>query len=839
MLSIFRFQFMLIGLVFFHQAEVFAVGGVQGGNPGEDLGGSSQASSTSRTALGVYEHATRIEQSGVPGSVVTHTVVCRELLVDQEVRAGQTMQPREYIRDCQERWESGGPSGLGGGTGLSGSGPRYAVERNGQREYVSDPRSVDLRGVERVCRQEERVVNTDGSMPGRVEMVEDCRPVPPHLQGTGEQGSSRSASAGSSGSSRSYADCPRIGDLGLGMPSMQPSSNMNMTEVFRGGGSAMDMLQDTRVGTGGSGSSSAPAGGLIPPPDRGSTGYIGYSSYSKRIYEREAARVRQNNTEVMKWSLDFDRSGSSLYGCRQDVDVMSSAYDAVRMRALIERRETKQISLPSPSRAGGTGVSRSDLAGYDSRLPLAPPEFLEGQLTPVLEASRSSDRWAHLTEVEKALQRIQQLESSKKGREYQNTGYYLEDELKRQGVLTESGLIAQLPGVGEEGLHLRTPLRSQEGVELRVSMNVVLVTQSVALSECRTGLPEGCEDLGAHLDQVKTGLLVADRLSVLGKKSQYEKAMGTVRPYVSALKGFTEGVLKNGALIGGGIMVAAFLPPPVTAIAAVGLLGYAIYEGVQAIIESDDGLRGIVREKYQAFVDADAETQGRIVGEVTADVVGLIYGGRLASGAEKVLEKGMEKVLHRAAAREMVLAAAGAGALESEVATQLNAVVDLAPEASSRLMQAMPPAEWQEILPLNQVGVAAAQVERIVDSAGRNIANLRPVVGLLREHNLPLANRREVIEAFTQNSRVVRLTEDRTVYRYWTKGFNGPRGRWVTSELVENPHANLALPNGGPYQTQRWTIPAGTELIEGLASPNFGMPGGGGQIYVPNPGVLR
>ena len=97
-----------------------------------------------------------------------------------------------------------------------------------------------------------------------------------------------------------------------------------------------------------------------------------------------------------------------------------------------------------------------------------------------------------------------------------------------------------------------------------------------------------------------------------------------------------------------------------------------------------------------------------------------------------------------------------------------------------------------------------------------------------------------MIEAFTQNSRVVRLTEDRTVYRYWAEGFNAPRGRWVTAELVENPHANLALPNAGPYQTQRWTIPAGNDVIKGSkASPNFSMPGGGGQNYVPNSGVLR
>ncbi len=119
---------------------------------------------------------------------------------------------------------------------------------------------------------------------------------------------------------------------------------------------------------------------------------------------------------------------------------------------------------------------------------------------------------------------------------------------------------------------------------------------------------------------------------------------------------------------------------------------------------------------------------------------------------------------------------------------------------------------------------------------------LREPVGLLREHATPLANRREVITAFTRNSRVRTLDEDLLVRRYWIEGEGGslPRGRWVVprDQSVPDPLSDLALWREGPYRVENWTIPRGTRIIEGGAGPNFGQPGGANQIYVPNPEVL-
>ncbi|MCX6127702.1 MAG: hypothetical protein NTX25_01400, partial [Proteobacteria bacterium] len=83
------------------------------------------------------------------------------------------------------------------------------------------------------------------------------------------------------------------------------------------------------------------------------------------------------------------------------------------------------------------------------------------------------------------------------------------------------------------------------------------------------------------------------------------------------------------------------------------------------------------------------------------------------------------------------------------------------------------------------------------------------------------------------------LTEDTKVYRYWVEGFNGPKGHWVTRNKVNDPLSELALPHSGPYKEQEWIIPKGTEILEGMAAPNFKQLGGAGQIFVPNPGALQ
>jgi hypothetical protein len=342
-----------------------------------------------------------------------------------------------------------------------------------------------------------------------------------------------------------------------------------------------------------------------------------------------------------------------------------------------------------------------DLKRYTPSLPIYPADLLERRISPVEVAAQGTDRFAHLEAVERILKGMSELSNSKSHMS-QNSGYYLEHELQRRELLNNQDLIPNLPGVEYAGLKFSTPLKKREGLELRTGMNTVLVVQSAVLHECRVAGgegAEGCEFLGSHLDRVQAGLLVADRLSASGKAAQYEQVMSTVRPYLNSLKGFAKGFLTQGAVVGVGIVAAAILPPTVTVGAAVAVLTYVVYEGVKAITESDAGVMGIIKAKWESFIGADPETQGQIVGELTADVTGLIYGGPLTKGAEQIMQKGIGMLLHRTAAREMVLAAEGAGSVTAELGTTLKEFVDLAPESASSILKSVPAEKWSEALP--------------------------------------------------------------------------------------------------------------------------------------------
>ena len=98
---------------------------------------------------------------------------------------------------------------------------------------------------------------------------------------------------------------------------------------------------------------------------------------------------------------------------------------------------------------------------------------------------------------------------------------------------------------------------------------------------------------------------------------------------------------------------------------------------------------------------------------------------------------------------------------------------------------------------------------------------------------------KSVKKAFTTDAKVTVLTEDKIVYRYHG-GDSGAKSYWYTPKKTTNPGADLALPKGNTYtQVDKLVIPKGTEVLEGTVAPNFGQPGGGYQIYVPDPSVVR
>ncbi len=98
----------------------------------------------------------------------------------------------------------------------------------------------------------------------------------------------------------------------------------------------------------------------------------------------------------------------------------------------------------------------------------------------------------------------------------------------------------------------------------------------------------------------------------------------------------------------------------------------------------------------------------------------------------------------------------------------------------------------------------------------------------------------ETMEGLGAGTRVEALAADVHVFRY--HGPDGsPRGRWVTEEPVNDAIRELALKRDDNPATRmkEWTVPAGTKVLRGPVAPLNGQPGGGSQIFVPDPSVLR
>ncbi len=131
----------------------------------------------------------------------------------------------------------------------------------------------------------------------------------------------------------------------------------------------------------------------------------------------------------------------------------------------------------------------------------------------------------------------------------------------------------------------------------------------------------------------------------------------------------------------------------------------------------------------------------------------------------------------------------------------------------------------------------AAMLNGSVKSA-KSIMNARKVDNFINS-NVPASFRDDVRKAFTSDAKVTTLTKDLTVYRYYGNGAN-PKSFWVTPYQYSDPISKLALPpvnSVGNMAT--YTIPKGTTILEGTVARNFEQLGGGYQIYIPDPSLLK
>lgn len=115
------------------------------------------------------------------------------------------------------------------------------------------------------------------------------------------------------------------------------------------------------------------------------------------------------------------------------------------------------------------------------------------------------------------------------------------------------------------------------------------------------------------------------------------------------------------------------------------------------------------------------------------------------------------------------------------------------------------------------------------------LAELKGTIGFLKKHNLVRDNLDEnavsFTNAFMKNAKVKVLDRDTVVSRYYGKG-SYPRGSWVTTSHITDPVEELALPQEGIYSVQKWLIPKGTEVLDGIVAPMSGKKGGAQQFLV-------
>ena len=107
------------------------------------------------------------------------------------------------------------------------------------------------------------------------------------------------------------------------------------------------------------------------------------------------------------------------------------------------------------------------------------------------------------------------------------------------------------------------------------------------------------------------------------------------------------------------------------------------------------------------------------------------------------------------------------------------------------------------------------------------------------KENVPETYRNDVKSAFKEDAKVTVLKKDLTVYRYYGNG-SSQKSHWYTTKKTSNPSDDLALPKGNSCEYMDvCVIPKGTKIMEGTVEKRFGKDGGGYQIYVPNPNVVK
>jgi hypothetical protein len=136
--------------------------------------------------------------------------------------------------------------------------------------------------------------------------------------------------------------------------------------------------------------------------------------------------------------------------------------------------------------------------------------------------------------------------------------------------------------------------------------------------------------------------------------------------------------------------------------------------------------------------------------------------------------------------------------------------------------------------------IAATSVDNAATQGSlTRFGELRNGINVLKDAGYSIGQRREILEAFVPGTIKSEIAGDSTYGLRLYGGLSGSRSSWLSETFPLGNARELLAPSPGNAlnQISQWQINPGTEFLSGKVAPNFGMPGGGNQWFVPNPEV--
>lgn len=224
-------------------------------------------------------------------------------------------------------------------------------------------------------------------------------------------------------------------------------------------------------------------------------------------------------------------------------------------------------------------------------------------------------------------------------------------------------------------------------------------------------------------------------------------------------------------------------------------------------------------------------TQKASTGEVDWGRVGVdtaigAVGGAVGAGAGAAVARSGGSALVKGIVSNV--AESGANGAGSYAATP-------GPHTVNGLLRATAESSATGLVPLGGRG----PTQRLGDLSPNPYQGVREASQWLQEQGVPRQYRVEALQSFSPGT-VSLQTADSSVYGLRHYGGEAQAaGRYLTPTLPAT-RSELALPQVNTMERlAQWQIPEGQKYLSGQVGPNFGYPGGGRQMYVPDPSVLQ